>query len=90
MTLFLAQRQKCYPVFRGLGDGSMARLTADKTRKKPAQRETRGVSFALPPEIVERIDDFRFEKRLPSRTAAIRLMIEAGLSEAKALKQTRS
>jgi hypothetical protein len=29
--------------------------------------------------LVERIDDFRFERRLPSRAAAIRRLIEDGL-----------
>lgn len=37
------------------------------------------VHLILDPELVERIDDFRFTFRYPSRTAAIRFLIEAGL-----------
>jgi metal-responsive CopG/Arc/MetJ family transcriptional regulator len=33
--------------------------------------------------LVERIDDFRFERRLSSRAEAIRELIEAGLQRAK-------
>jgi metal-responsive CopG/Arc/MetJ family transcriptional regulator len=40
-------------------------------------------------ELLERIDDFRFARRLPSRAEAIRQLIEAGLRHAKEPKQTR-
>jgi hypothetical protein len=34
----------------------------------------------IPKPLLARIDDYRFEKRLPSRSEAIRRLIEAGLS----------
>jgi hypothetical protein len=37
------------------------------------------VHLILEPELMERIDDFRFTHRYASRTAAIRFLIEAGL-----------
>lgn len=37
------------------------------------------VHLILEPELIERIDDFRFAFRYPSRNAAIRFLIEAGL-----------
>jgi hypothetical protein len=37
----------------------------------------------IPKALLARIDDFRFEKRLPSRSEAIRQLIEAGLSKAQ-------
>lgn len=37
------------------------------------------VHLVLEPELLERIDDFRFTFRHPSRNAAIRFLIEAGL-----------
>jgi hypothetical protein len=37
------------------------------------------ISILMPRSLVERIDDFRSEHRLPSRVEAIRQLIEAGL-----------
>ena len=37
------------------------------------------VHLVLDPALLERIDDFRFSFRLPSRSHAIRYLIEAGL-----------
>ncbi len=37
------------------------------------------VHLVIDPELIERIDDFRFSFRLPSRSHAIRYLIEAGL-----------
>ena len=34
----------------------------------------------MPRKLVERIDDFRFSHRLPSRAEAIRQLVEAGLN----------
>jgi hypothetical protein len=34
----------------------------------------------IPSKLLERIDDYRFSQRLPSRAAAIRDLIEAGLA----------
>jgi hypothetical protein len=48
---------------------------------KPDQDPKR-VAAQMPRELVEQIDDHRFAHRLPSRAAATRQLIEAGL-EAK-------
>jgi len=37
----------------------------------------------IPKALLARIDDYRFEKRLPSRSEAIRQLIEAGLGKAQ-------
>ena len=44
----------------------------------------------MPRELIERIDDFRFQQRLPSRSEAVRQLIEAGLRHAKPPKPPRS
>jgi hypothetical protein len=36
----------------------------------------------IPKPLLDRIDDYRFENRLPSRSEAIRQLIEAGLGKA--------
>ena len=36
----------------------------------------------MPAELVQRIDDYRFKNRLPSRAEAIRRLVEKGLGEA--------
>jgi hypothetical protein len=46
--------------------------------KPPPDRDVH-VSILMPRSLVERIDDFRSEHRLPSRVEAIRQLIEAGL-----------
>jgi hypothetical protein len=48
-----------------------------------ADRPPRVTTISLPRSLVERIDDFRFERRLSSRAEAIRELIEAGLQRAK-------
>ena len=37
----------------------------------------------IPKPLLARIDDYRFENRLPSRAEAVRRLIEAGLGKAK-------
>jgi metal-responsive CopG/Arc/MetJ family transcriptional regulator len=37
------------------------------------------VSAKFPRELLERIDDFRYTRRIPSRAEAVRQLIEAGL-----------
>jgi hypothetical protein len=46
------------------------------------QRDAERIVTPMPAKLVERIDDFRWTHRLPSRAAAIRQLVEAGL-EAK-------
>jgi hypothetical protein len=48
---------------------------------KPSE-PTERIHIEMPKELIERIDDFRFERRLPSRAEAIRQLIEAGLRHA--------
>jgi hypothetical protein len=52
--------------------------------KPPPTRDVH-ISILMPRSLVERIDDFHSEHRLPSRVEAIRQLIEAGL-EAKRLR----
>lgn len=56
-----------------------------------AESESRYVNVLLEDELLRRIDDFRFENRLPSRTEAIRRLIERGLGsdQAKMRKQSK-
>jgi metal-responsive CopG/Arc/MetJ family transcriptional regulator len=53
-------------------------------KKEPPER----VTILMDKELINRIDDFRFEHRLESRAAAIRQLIEASL-RAKAPKAQR-
>jgi metal-responsive CopG/Arc/MetJ family transcriptional regulator len=48
-----------------------------------AQPPARVTTISLPRRLVDRIDDFRFERRLSSRAEAIRQLIEVGLWRAK-------
>jgi Arc/MetJ-type ribon-helix-helix transcriptional regulator len=41
------------------------------------------VAFRLPPELAERIVDYRFKHRFASETAAIRLLLEKALDAAE-------
>jgi metal-responsive CopG/Arc/MetJ family transcriptional regulator len=50
----------------------------------------RVTTISLPRGLVERIDDFRFERHLSSRAEAIRELIEAGLQRAKETKRRSS
>lgn len=43
----------------------------------------------MPRQLVERIDDFRFSRRLPSRAEAIRQLIEAGLKSFGQTKESK-
>ena len=36
--------------------------------------------FVIPQELLKRIDDFRFDNRIASRSEAVRQLIEAGLA----------
>jgi metal-responsive CopG/Arc/MetJ family transcriptional regulator len=39
--------------------------------------------FVIPQELLDRIDDFRFNNRINSRSEAVRKLIEAGLATTK-------
>ena len=39
------------------------------------------LTFAADKELLERINDFRFENRIETRSEAIRLLVEKGLKE---------
>ena len=39
------------------------------------------INFVAEEELIKRIDDYRFEKRFPSRAAAIKHLIELGLKQ---------
>jgi metal-responsive CopG/Arc/MetJ family transcriptional regulator len=41
------------------------------------------VNFVIEEELLKKIDDYRFEKRFPSRAAAIKNLIEIGLEQEK-------
>jgi len=45
-------------------------------KKRP---EPERIAIPMPEDLVRRIDEFRWENRLPSRAAAIRQLIEQGL-----------
>jgi len=42
--------------------------------------------FVIPQELLDRIDDYRFENRINSRSEAIRQLIEAGLNATETSK----
>ena len=44
----------------------------------PTKKEV--LCFPSDPDLLKRIDDFRYENRIPSRSEAIRQLIEEGLS----------
>jgi metal-responsive CopG/Arc/MetJ family transcriptional regulator len=54
------------------------------------QPHTRVTTISLSRSLVERIDDFRFERHLSSRAAAIRELVEEGLQRAKETKRGTS
>jgi metal-responsive CopG/Arc/MetJ family transcriptional regulator len=56
--------------------------------KPPSQTVDRIVA-PMRRELVERIDDFRFARRIPSRAEAIRRLIEAGLEAAERIPPER-
>ena len=39
--------------------------------------------FVIPQELLDRIDDFRFDNRINSRSEAVRQLIEAGLESVR-------
>jgi len=39
------------------------------------------IILALDNDLLERIDDYRYENRIPSRSEAVRLLIEEGLKK---------
>ncbi len=39
------------------------------------------IHFVIPPELLKRIDDFRFAHRFPSRAAAIKWLLEWALDQ---------
>jgi hypothetical protein len=39
------------------------------------------IAIPMPPDLINRIDEYRWRNRLPSRAAAIRQLIEAGLAK---------
>jgi metal-responsive CopG/Arc/MetJ family transcriptional regulator len=55
---------------------------------RPLARVTTTIN--LPRNLVEQIDDFRFERRLSSRAEAIRQLIEAALAHVKETKRGSS
>jgi hypothetical protein len=62
---------------------SASRAMFEKANEPPARVTT----ISLPRSLVERIDDFRFERQLSSRAEAIRQLIEAGLLHVKEIKR---
>jgi metal-responsive CopG/Arc/MetJ family transcriptional regulator len=47
------------------------------------------ILITLESNLITRIDDYRFENRINSRSEAIRQLIEAGLAESKAPKKKK-
>lgn len=49
------------------------------------------LNFVVDPDLLSRIDDFRFENRIASRSEAIRRLVEKGLKtlEAETAKNTK-
>ena len=39
------------------------------------------LSFVIEPELLKRIDDFRYKQRFPTRAAAIKFLLEWALSQ---------
>jgi metal-responsive CopG/Arc/MetJ family transcriptional regulator len=50
----------------------------------------RVTTISLPRSLVERVDGFRFERRLSSRAEAIRQLLEEGLAHVKETKRGSS
>ena len=53
-----------------------------------SQRDQRVIT-PMPDELVKAIDDYRFENRMLSRSAAVRRLIEMGLEAAKEVEQAK-
>jgi metal-responsive CopG/Arc/MetJ family transcriptional regulator len=58
----------------------------EKVDRSPARVTT----ISLPKSLVDRIDEFRFGRRLSSRAEAIRQLIEAGLQRVQETKRGSS
>jgi metal-responsive CopG/Arc/MetJ family transcriptional regulator len=44
------------------------------------------LSFVIDDDLLKKIDDYRYEKRFPSRAAAIKNLIEIGLKQEESAK----
>jgi metal-responsive CopG/Arc/MetJ family transcriptional regulator len=49
----------------------------------PSREPPQRIITPMDKKLVERIDDFRFERRLPSRAEAIRQLIDVGLKQSE-------
>jgi metal-responsive CopG/Arc/MetJ family transcriptional regulator len=49
-----------------------------RTRPQPQPQR---IAIPMPQDLIKKIDDYRWANRLPSRAAAIRQLIEAGLAK---------
>ena len=47
------------------------------------------ILFVADDELIEKIEDFRYENRIPSRSEAIRLLLEAGLKVKPKLRKKK-
>lgn len=47
--------------------------------RKPSAIPTVRKTLALPPELWERVSEYRFAERIPSEVEAVRRLLEAGL-----------
>ncbi len=45
------------------------------------------LTFAADPELLERINDFRFDNRIETKSEAIRILIEKGLKDSEKKKR---
>jgi hypothetical protein len=82
------RKEEQKPFRRGFDNSSLpkrAHLQDAAMMVKPPPTRDVHISILMPRSLVERIDDFHSEHRLPSRVEAIRQLIEAGL-EAKRLR----
>jgi hypothetical protein len=51
---------------------------------KPTEGEKMNVLLLMEKKLISRVDDFRFANRIPTRTKAMRQLIELGLASGKA------
>ena len=45
------------------------------------------LSFVIEPDLLKRIDDFRYKQRFPTRAAAIKWLLDFALNQKPAVKQ---
>jgi metal-responsive CopG/Arc/MetJ family transcriptional regulator len=50
--------------------------------RKPKEPDPR-IIIPIPPKLLQQIDDFRWQNRIPSRAEAIRLLVKEGLKAKK-------